>query len=738
MRFLLSTGECDPLIKNTEGLTSVEIAPSPEISVLLDHFWKGKYPLESVVKLFVLGDPMAGKSSLVQAIQSNPGFLGSLLSRFQRVKGVRQQTVGIESFSFSSSDFGNVVIYDFAGQQEFHTSHAAFLQSYSTHMAGIFIVVTNISQCEDKISQSLHYWVTFIQDCCTHNQMKPHVVFVGSHADKLDKGDIDQAFTIIQQIGFLEHSDDRDQFYEPEGIVCLDCTSSVSPDLDLLRSYLEQSCDSVRESTEKIDQRCYVLHRYVLKTYTTSGAQERTLGNISKDLEDNMYLFPSNPSELLPLFQTLHDKGQLIVLQNDEKIQDSWVITNISTLFETVVGSIFAPRDFPQHISPGRTGIVPKSRMINHFPRLNIDMVIGFLEHFEFCHRIEPEWIGDSQSTQVMSEDVYYLFPALVTSETTPQVLQESHEGLYYCRWYMYCTAEHHFFTTRFLQVLLLRLAFRFALSQDDATQTNKKTKAQALSRKCNMWKNGINWSDTNGVKAVFEVKDLQTATVTMTCTERGEIHCVRLRTQLINTILKARDDFCPRVHVEECIMEIAGGDRKAEVECPSTSIKYLSRVIANRDPSDYPDLTLTHPDGHAGKRISELLYFEPYAVFTSELIKQLFAQENAKKLVSSSFITELARHMYPFNDSLEQVLTPDPSILSRKYKDHLDSLSKRSRQQLKCKHILEAWLEQLGPAVTYRKLRRELNKYSIFCGRNPLDLVCTYQSLPVYEYEYT
>ena len=114
-----------------------------------------------------------------------------------------QQTAGIDSFSFSSTEFGYVVIYDFAGQREFYTSHAAFLQSYLTHRARIFIVVTNIAQCEDKFSDSLHYWVTFIQDCCTHNQIKPHAVFVGSHVDQLDKGDIDQAFTIIQQIGFL-------------------------------------------------------------------------------------------------------------------------------------------------------------------------------------------------------------------------------------------------------------------------------------------------------------------------------------------------------------------------------------------------------------------------------------------------------------------------------------------------------------------------------------------------------
>ena len=68
--FLLSTGECDPLYKNAEGMTPLEIATSEEIRELLDHFCKGNYPLESVVKVFVLGDPQAGKSSLVQALQN--------------------------------------------------------------------------------------------------------------------------------------------------------------------------------------------------------------------------------------------------------------------------------------------------------------------------------------------------------------------------------------------------------------------------------------------------------------------------------------------------------------------------------------------------------------------------------------------------------------------------------------------------------------------------------------------
>ena len=661
---------------------------------------------------------------MVQAIKSDLGFLGSLLGRFQKVKGVRHQTAGIDQFSCSSTEFGNVIIYDFAGQREFHTSHAAFLQNYSTHMAGIFIVVTNIAQCEDYICQSLQYWMSFIQNCCAHNEMKPHVIHVGSHADQLDMGGVERALSMIEK-GFSVRSQNSGQFYELEGIVGLDCTQPASPQLDLLYYHLEESCTAIRKKTEKIDQRCYVLHKYVHKAYINKSVPGCRLKSISEDLEDNLYLLPSNPSELLPLFQTLHDKGQVLLLKNNQNISDTWVITNIAAMLETVVGSIFAPRDFPQHIAPGSTGIIPKSRIGEAFPDLNIDMVIEFLEHFEFCHHVDPDWIGGSWSNQTLSDDEYYLFPALVTSESMPQVSQENHKNSYCCGWLMYSAAEDQFFTTQFLHVLLLRLAFLFAPPQDETMPSSRKIKAPVLSRRCNMWKSGISWPDTNGVKAVFEMKDLKTTTLKMTCLEGREIHCVRLRTKLIRAILKAKNEFCPHIHVEECIVEVAAESLHAVLECPSHGIKYLSTTIANRDPKDDPDLILTHHDGSSGKQISELLCFEPYAVLTPDLITQLFAKENAKKQMSSSFITRLANCMYPFTNSLRRVFDLDPSVLSARLKhDHLDSLDKLSRQQLRCKHILEAWMEQLGPAATYRRLRQELNEYSIFCGRNPLDLV--------------
>ena len=60
---------------------------------------------------------------------------------------------------------------------------------------------------------------------------------------------------------------------------------------------------------------------------------------------------------------------------------NSWVITNIVACLKQWLGlgSVFAPRDFPQHIAPGSTGIVSKSRMSEAFHDLKIEMVIRFL-----------------------------------------------------------------------------------------------------------------------------------------------------------------------------------------------------------------------------------------------------------------------------------------------------------------------------------------------------------------------
>ena len=104
-----------------------------------------------------------------------------------------------------------------------------------------------------------------------------------------------------------------------------------------------------------------------------------------------------------------------------------------------------------------------------------------------------------------------------------------------------------------------------------------------------------------------------------------------------------------------------------------------------------------------------------------------MFSEENSTLTLSDVFLSELAGCLHPYNNILALVFMTQPKLLNEKLKKDvysLDSLDEMSKQ-LRCVHILEAWMEQQESPATYRKLRQELNKYSIYCGRNPLDLVC-------------
>ena len=729
VQFLLSTGMSDPLCRNAEGLTPLTIATSQEIRKLLQYQRKEDHFLESTVKVFVLGDHLAGKSSLTKALQNNPGILSSLIGRFQKVQGVKHQTVGIDSFSFSSDIFGDVVLYDFAGQREFHMIHADILSARKA-VGGVFVVVVNIAQSDDDICSSLQYWVSFIQECCADSEMVPHVIVVGSHADMAD---VDHAHTLLQKM-CSEHCH---QIYEPKFFVFVDCTKRFSSGLHHLHSCLKESCDSIRENAGEIDKHCYALHTYVRKNYANVCA---TLGDICSGLEGN-YLLPSDPIELLPLFQVLHDRGQVVFLKNDRDLVYSWVITNITSLLETVVGSkLFSLHNIRRRCLQGSTGVVPRSRICKAFPELDTDMIIRFLEHFEFCHQVNGHWIDRTElvrSPEEGADDDYYFFPAQRTSGKPKNL---SPESLYYCGWFMHCSAKHQFFTVQFLQSLLLRIAFRFAQPNhegEDMPITSKDT-IRTLRRRCEMWTNGITWHDACGVSSYIEVKDLKTVMLFVSFVKGSEVHSVRLRTRLIKTILLAKREFCPGVEVKECIMnsEVKSDELlQAVEECPRSlkySLEYVSDSISSRSTEDHPDITLVNPDGSPGKQVSEILCFEPYTLLTSDLITGLFSEENADRIVSDAFLSKLANRLCLYNNTLVKILNLQPRLVDatlRRDTYALGRLDETSKLRLQCTHIFETWIEASESPATYRKLRRRLDKHSVFCGRNPLELVRSFKN---------
>ena len=155
---------------------------------------------------------------------------------------------------------------------------------------------------------------------------------------------------------------------------------------------------------------------------------------------------------------------------------------------------------------------LPFSRIKREFPQHDENMIVGFLTNLEFCFKIDDpqtlQRIEDEailpEATLDLSSDEYYFFPALVSVKNPLQVWQPDDTMTYRCGWYYHCTHPDQFLTSRFLQVLILRLAFTFALAIDP--HHYPQDDVPVLCRRCSVWKHGIGWLNRAGIETVVEV----------------------------------------------------------------------------------------------------------------------------------------------------------------------------------------------------------------------------------------
>ena len=139
-----------------------------------------------ITRVFVVGHPGAGKSSLVEALKRE-GFIKSL----NRVssKSVALHTAGIVPSIHTSDSYGRVQFYDFAGDPEYYSSHAAILEKLFLSNIGnnICIIVLNLQEDDTELEKKSRYWLTFIDHNTKNLLHPPSVIVTGSHADLLSK-----------------------------------------------------------------------------------------------------------------------------------------------------------------------------------------------------------------------------------------------------------------------------------------------------------------------------------------------------------------------------------------------------------------------------------------------------------------------------------------------------------------------------------------------------------------------
>ena len=267
VQYLLSTGKVDPLAKDDEGKTPMYYAADRGNYDLLKLFrsfpqFKRDFPVHTYTKLVLTGNSGAGKtttSQLIHRLANEAGLFSALSSG--RVTDVECLTAGIIPLHVESKvkEVGNMVIYDFAGQQEYYSSHAAVLERIMRNSAAIFACIVDLSQCMDKISESIHYWMSFIENACSSAQGSSHVIIVGSHADLVkSQQELKEKNSLVESIA---ESSAKQLTYG--GFVSMDCRESKTKEARHFRSLLSTSQQAILSSQPSMSLYCHVLYAFL-------------------------------------------------------------------------------------------------------------------------------------------------------------------------------------------------------------------------------------------------------------------------------------------------------------------------------------------------------------------------------------------------------------------------------------------------------------------------------------------
>ena len=678
VQYILSTGKVDLLDENNYKETPVDIATQTNSYDLLKLFrsfpqCEKDFPVHTYTKLILTGYSGAGKTTISQMILLLAQIKTGISSWFSsgRVPDVECLTAGIIPIHVESkvNEVGNMVIYDFAGQREYYSSHGAVLERIMRNSAAIFVCIVDLSQSMDKISESIHYWISFIENACSSAQGSSHVIIVGSHVDMVKSSqELKEKSSLVKSI-----AESRAKQLTYGGFVSMDCRLSKTKQARNFRSLLSTSQQAILSSQPSMSLYCHVLYAFLCTKLRKTGCTLQKLTSTLASEKD----FSPDFTVLTKLLTSISEKGLILFIQNQEYPLTSWVVVEKEALLRDVNGTLFAPEHFKQyHQVASNTGIVPITTLEELFPQYSSEMLVGCLETMEFCHPVDPSTLQAANLNTTTSSPPsganYLFFPSLV-KENRPGDLPFLRFG-----WCLGCSDPHQFFSNRFLHVLLLRLAFLFPLASKHLSTSSL---LHGLERQCKVWQNGICWKSGSGVSTIVEIWDRNRWVIVLASENTRE--AAQTCSSVIRMILDLQHQLCSAVTTCECLISPSLLDRYPFDALPDTDLFDLTTVakaMLLRQPQH--KFLLDRKGGWNTYSTDEALSCEPYYLLQPSSVCQLFNQSMASQPVTDPLLQEVHKCKLPYQKS----------------QDH-------------------------------KELRECVDKYSIFAGRNPL-VSCSVQSI--------
>ena len=506
--------------------------------------------------VFAVGTPEVGKSTLVKALQSETFFQ-------QTVKQVPAHTAGIVPVFHESSSYGWVVFYDFAGDEEYYSSHAAILERIMGSSSKLFLLVFDLTKFSVATEgtqlkyDSIYYWLTFLSYMCNNQQesSKLQVVLIGSHADVLQKEgkDADQILSeIFTDISHSFYDEFPNTSVEMFGYVALNCCLTKSRGLQKIKAQLKQVQLSFLSAAPQLTAGASILLGTLERDFQGKiGCQVKT---VIRHIKSHKLYIPSEAEQLHSYLKELHACGLVLLLECSSPREDEWIVLNLSLFLSTVHKKVFSA-PLPRHKgSLSNLGIIPTARLQTMFPEFSLALLKGCLTLLQYCQEInDPQIISkvlEVPAVETISKESVLFFPALLQTSRDKVKWICSHSSLCCIGWCAECFRTYDFFPPRFLHVLLLRLAFTFALpntsGEFDDDDDDGATAVDVYSRKCTLWKNGIHWLMESGVEVVVEVVKQKRAVLVMV---RGstdqQVECGDILNKVVAKVVEAKSEFC-------------------------------------------------------------------------------------------------------------------------------------------------------------------------------------------------
>ena len=723
VEYLLADCHVDPNITTRNGSPPLSLTDSTAIiRLLLQHGAKAfdlykcssllpdgspREAAQSTISVFMVGDKGAGKSTLTKALTTEKTAIAQLTARISKVSGVKKRTAGIETHTIHSSRIGHLSIYDLAGHREFHNAHDTVIRSSISGLSlGLFLFVVNLGALLVDLKGIISYWLSFIQSqVCGESgglEAKPYLLAIGSHADIVkSKSELEEKESLVQSfcgdaknLNFVDY-------------VRVDCRYSESPSLNQLRTLILTTHDKLQTAIPKVSFHDHCFHVYLVSECRDKpGLQLKDLMTaIERSNFSGRKYLPQTIQALGEACSNLNKRGIMLYIQT-QPIENSWIIVDKDMLLREVNGSVFAPAGFTEYKSLTQTGVVPLSKIESCFPQFDSQLILDFLVHMEFCRQVTAE-DGLKLVTQTYpeySQEPHFLFPGLTPQDPPPDIWQPnphiSYSDYSSC-WTLQCLEHHHYLTPRFQQVLLLRLVFTHAFP----VKSHKVgTTSPALQQACSIWRKGIKWTTRSSVDALVEMTD-RTVVVMLRCGQGKEMQLVKLRSQVMVEMQSVKREFCSHAVVVEEL--IPNPEYPVNIKSLSVSVDQISHAIACHE--DSVMLTLDTPFS-----ISKLLYFEPYLFCNQQALVDFYSQKLISCKVTSSFINlsffkSVSSNVKSLDDFCTALNVPLPKVAIECGSSYVD----------KAEGILLEW--QTRSEGTYLCLRQQMDKFSIFSGRNIL-----------------